>query len=294
MTSPLLSIVVPTRDRVAILAGCIDSLHGQAVDPSSYELLIVDNGSTDGTAELVRAQVATSSRPRITLVDAPIAGVNRARNAGIGAARGEVIAFVDDDELAPSGYIAALSSALADHADVAGVGGPVVDQTGSGRTCGSCRLGAADVPAGPDGSAKRLLGGNMAIRRGAFDEIGPFDERLSGRGDETEWFRRADEAGLRFYYDPDLYLEHRRDVFSSRDLVLTQLRQGRAHPLASTAMGERFRPRPIRVMRGAGHALRHRCIHGWLLAARELGAIAGSIRHPSTLRNPTGPRSRRS
>ena len=288
MTTPHLSVVVPTRDRVTILDGCIESLCDQSAEPSSYELVVVDNGSTDGTADFVRERAATSRGLRITLVEAPIAGVNRARNAGIRAAEGDVIVFVDDDERAPRGYIAAVSLALSRDDRVAGVGGPVVEQTGSSRTCGSCRLGAADVPAAPDGSATRLLGGNMALRRGAFDEVGLFDERLSGRGDESEWFRRADAAGLRFHYDPDLWLEHRRDVFSTRELVLTQLRQGRARPLAYAAMGEQFRPRPIRAIRGAAHGLRRSCVHGWLLAARELGAIAGSIRHPSTLR-PPGP-----
>jgi glycosyltransferase involved in cell wall biosynthesis len=278
-----ISIVVPTRNRAGILTGCLESLLEQDADPATYEVIVVDNGSTDGTSKVVEELAASSGRS-IAVVDAPVAGVNRARNAGIRAARGGVVTFIDDDERAPADYVAKLLRSLTDNPAATGVGGPVVDQPGNARTCGSCGLGAAEVPVAADGSAPRLLGGNMALRTTAFDAVGLFDERLSGRGDETEWFDRASAAGLRFHYDQDLWLEHRRDVFSAWQLVRLQLKQGQARPLADAAMGQAFRPRPMRVLRGVGHGLTRRCVHGWLLAARELGAISGSIKHPSTLR----------
>ena len=73
----------------------------------------------------------------------------------------------------------------------------------------------------PCEGGRELLGGNMAIRRSAIDAAGPFDERLRGRGDETEWFARSKAS---FLYDPALVIRHRRD-----DTGLLELPIGRHH-----------------------------------------------------------------
>src|SRR5207247_7405668 len=121
-----------------------------------------------------------------------------------------------------------------------------------------------------------LLGGNMAVRRAVLERVGPFDEDLSGRGDESEWFHRA--AGHRFLYDPDLCVWHRRDGMGLISLGGAALRDGLAIPVSTRKMGGRYRSRPGRIVRYAGHALLRGCGRGWVLACRQLGAEAGNLR----------------
>ena len=114
----------------------------------------------------------------------------------------------------------------------------------------------------------------MAIRRRVFDEVGLFDERISGRGDETEWFHRA---GLVFRYDQSLIIWHTREGATISSLVAAGYRQGRAVPLAMAQIDAgTWKPRLSRVWRFVGHAVRRRCVNGLLQASRELGALRGS------------------
>jgi len=266
---PVVSVVVPTRNRAHLLGACLDALTSQTVDESAFEIVVVDNGSTDATADVVRSRGGN-----VSLVQEPIAGVNRARNAGLRAARGSVIAFIDDDELVAPDYVRTVSDVLARHPQAAGAGGPAHEGPIAIRTCGRCSLGAVAVRV-VDGWADGLLGGNMAIRRTAFDTVGPFDEQLSGRGDETEWFARAAAAGLRFAHEPALSIEHRRDVFTLRQILVSQFRQGRARPLVAARLGERYRPRLRRAGGALVHALTRRCAVGLARFASEAGSTWG-------------------
>lgn len=90
---PLVSVVLPTRDRSAILGRAIDSVLAQSYE--SWELIAVDDGSSDETASLL----AAIEDPRVRIVRTESAGVTAARNAGLAAARGELIAYLDDDNL---------------------------------------------------------------------------------------------------------------------------------------------------------------------------------------------------
>ena len=110
----------------------------------------------------------------------------------------------------------------------------------------------------------------MVLRRSCFETVGLFDESLSGRGDENEWFHRA--SGLKFLYEPGLWVWHRRDHLSPVGLWRQNFLQGRAIPEAQRLMGSSWRPRPLKAARHLGHALLFLCARGLTLAARELGA----------------------
>src|SRR5215469_8201036 len=91
----LISLVVCTRDRCSSLRTCLEYIR-RLESPGEWELIVVDNGSNDGTAELVR-DFAEGASFRVVLVYEPKRGLGRARNAGIARATGEIIAFTDDD-----------------------------------------------------------------------------------------------------------------------------------------------------------------------------------------------------
>src|SRR5262245_11184433 len=117
---PTASVVIPTRNRRATLELLLERIAPQAT-AAGAEVLVVDNGSSDGTREALGRLAATG---RLRVVDEPVPGATRARNAGARAARGEVVAFVDDDALPDDGWLAALLAPFA-NPRVAGVGGRV-------------------------------------------------------------------------------------------------------------------------------------------------------------------------
>jgi len=114
------SVVIPTRNRRATLAALLDRVDPQAT-AAGAEVVVVDNGSTDGTPELLRPLEAQG---QLRVVREPTPGATRARNAGARAARGDVLAFVDDDALPADGWLAALLAPFA-NPRVAAAGGRV-------------------------------------------------------------------------------------------------------------------------------------------------------------------------
>jgi len=274
---PRMAIVVPTRNRDFLLRGCLQALSHVAHEPGALEIVVVDDGSTDDTAA-VTAAVASSSPIPISLVRNPGRGVNAARNAGIHASAAPLIAFIDDDEVVPPGWATWVLAVADQRPEVDGIGGPVVEQPGTKlRTCNRCNLGDAGVVPDVDGRYDRLIGGNMVLRRSAFDRVGPFDASISGRGDEVEWFERR--AGtLHLYYSDDIAIGHRRDHMSLLGLWRYSFRQGLSLPDYFERVGKHYVVHPGMTARFLAHAVRYRCANGLQLAARELGAAWALLR----------------
>jgi heptose III glucuronosyltransferase len=112
--SLFLTVIVPAYNIEGYIGACLDSLASQWSD--DVEILVVDDGSTDKTADIVSSFVARC--PGMRLIRQENRGLSGARNRGIAAARGEYILFVDGDDLVASGMFAALREALADGVDV--------------------------------------------------------------------------------------------------------------------------------------------------------------------------------
>src|SRR3954463_11732371 len=93
MPQQKLSVILPTFNRAASLQQALAALLHQTADPGSYEIVVVDNNSTDGTA----AVVALHDDPRVRLVTEPRQGLSFARNAGLAASQAPLVAFTDDD-----------------------------------------------------------------------------------------------------------------------------------------------------------------------------------------------------
>jgi GT2 family glycosyltransferase len=172
------SVVIPCHNHAGFLRAAIVSALNQSYRP--FEIIIVDDGSNDDSAE-----VAASFRNQVRLITQSNRGVAAARNRGVAASEGDVLAFLDADDAWPIESLACRLAVMA-AADAELVFGRI-------RQC----LGrpAASAPSsGPEQPGR--LAGAMLVTRPAFERVGWFDEGL--RSAETvDWVARADEVALR-------------------------------------------------------------------------------------------------
>jgi len=239
----MISVVVCTRNRsVRLLEGCGALLAASsAVD---WELLIVDNSSTDDTF-VVAAGLAERHPGRVRVALERSLGLSAARNRGILLARGERIAFLDDDAVADAGWLESMAGAL-ESDDIWAVGGPVAPIFESPPPPWFLPEYLPYVSAWDRGANRHELeynefprGANMAFRREAFAQVGGFDPRLGRRGrslrscEEIELCLRIARAGRRVVYEPDARVRHHvaGDRLTERWLVDRFGAQGRSEAI---------------------------------------------------------------
>jgi GT2 family glycosyltransferase len=179
-----ISVVVPTCLRPPQLARCLESIK------ESDEIVVSDDGDSPALPEFL-------ANDKVRWVKGPARGPAANRNSGARVATGEWLAFMDDDCVADSGWLAAIRTA-ADRADV--VEGKTVCPDRSGHWL--------------EHSVENLSGGelwscNLAIRRSSFEQLGGFDERfLIAGGEDLEFRSRIRKAGLRLLFEPRMLVYH--------------------------------------------------------------------------------------
>jgi glycosyltransferase involved in cell wall biosynthesis len=197
-----------------VLEVCIESIRAACrVHPAfAAELVVVDNGSRDGTAEYL-SRIAATSDIALAAVHEPRPGLAAARNAGLARSRGRLLVFVDDDCRLHRDYLVDLDRHYASGEKWLIRGGRV--ETGNAldlpftiKRCGKReRLTSAVHPGG------FVLGCNMTMHRDVADCIGPFDERFGAGGalrsaEDTDYLVRAMLAGIAVEYVPDMTIFH--------------------------------------------------------------------------------------
>jgi len=192
-----LSIVIATKDRAPFVARALESLAGQRAAPP-FEVIVADNGSTDATPAVVEAARASVPFP-LRRIDAGNANRALARNAGIAAASGELIGFVDDDVWLPEGFVAAHVRAHAGSAARA-VSGPIVNVASYAER---------PRPGPQNFSNAFFVTCNVSIPKRALEAVGGFDESFDLYGwEDTELGLRLRESGVERYFAWDAHLYH--------------------------------------------------------------------------------------
>jgi len=208
-----ITIIICTRNRAASLLRALSSVaaaaqsHGGAVD-----LLIVDNGSTDDTRAVIAEWAATAPLP-VQVIDQPRRGLAAARNAGIVAATGRLLAFTDDDCALAASYIDDLLCRYRGDTSPVIRGGRV--ELGDPEDM-PYTIKVSDQPGRMTADTHPgllILGCNMVIPRAVTQTIGCFDERFGAgarfhASEETDYIYRAYRAGIAVEYVPDMVVRH--------------------------------------------------------------------------------------
>lgn len=215
--SPQISVVVCTHNRSRYLRKCIESLLNQNVDKSRYEIVVIDNNSTDDTRALCAEFVQAGN---IRYIFEREVGLSRARNRGISEARAPLVAYTDDDAVALPGWIRELLIAFEDP-EVGAAGGltlPVYEKEAPGwfheslLPLYSCK-GFGDTVRDLDGM-QFFFGVNMAFRKNILMEAGGFRVDLGRKGDdllsdeELEISRMIEKTRYKKCYRPAAIVHH--------------------------------------------------------------------------------------
>jgi glucosyl-dolichyl phosphate glucuronosyltransferase len=221
------SVIVCTYNRAQSLMDTLQALVVQETPLSlRWEIIIVDNNSRDNTWEVVK-DFAHKSEISVTYTFEPRQGQSHARNAGLKIARGEIIAFTDDDVIPAKSWVAKICIGL-DRGAADGIGGRILPKWEASvpewlegnphiwwciALLDSEKVESLAWPEVKGGA--QIWGANMAFRRSLFQDVGCFDTSFGHlgnklyRGEESELIRRALQQGKKLLYDPTVTVYHR-------------------------------------------------------------------------------------
>lgn len=222
-----ISIIIPTYNRRKVLKRCLQLLFAQEFPSQEYEIVLVDNGSTDGTNDMV---ASLSPSCRLVYLVEPKKGPHIARNRGIKTARGEIVVFVDSDILTPPRFLMEHLKFHEKYGDKVIVSGPTV------RTS-NLMDDFSDIEKRKrkkrffDWSGPSLITSNLSVRRKYLLEIGGFDEEFEGMGwHDWDLGLRLIKLGLIPKRNLDAIVYHykeRRESTDLSELVRKRIERGR-------------------------------------------------------------------
>lgn len=274
MTATVLICTKDRRDRVALT---LDGVSKLTYD-GDWEIILVDNGSRDDTLALLHQFAAAAPRP-CTVLSQPVTGSARCRNAGLLRARGDLIAFLDDDCIPAPDWLTRIVATFAEFPDVGYLGGRIelYDQRDDPITTKTEPEPQRFPPHSvlPTGS---IHGANMAYRRTLIEAVGGFNPAFGagGRfsGEDVEYCTRASIGGWAGRYEPSAVVYHnhgRRSKWEVRRL-------SRRYDVGRGAYYARFIMHPRSRSQAMHHWYWHWWRVSWLTVAREIwGAVSYTL-----------------
>ena len=228
---PRVSVIVCTRNGRRYIATCLSSLMN--LDYPNFEVIVIDDGSTDDTASI-------ASQYDVQLIQTENRGLSAARNTGLIASTGEIVAYIDDDAYADREWLKRLAKVFLT-SEFAGVGGPNIPPAGSPGIADY----VAQAPGGPihvllsDTEAEHIPGCNMAFRKESLLAIGGFDPQFRAAGDDVDVCWKIQEQGWRLGFSPAaVVFHHRRERI--RDYWKQQVGYGKAEALLERKWPDKY------------------------------------------------------
>lgn len=224
-----LSISIVNHNNKECLAACLDSIYSHALDVS-FEVMVVDNGSTDASVEFVK-----QAYPQVRIIEnSENRGFVKANNQGIRASEGRYLLSLNNDTIIQNGTLAGLVRFMQEHPDVGACGPKVLNQDGTFQR--QCRRSFPTILSSlcyflklhklfprseffgqylmthwdcdKAGEVDSVSGCCLMVRREVIEEVGILDENFIMYGDDLDWCYRIKQAGWKVRYVPDLQIVH--------------------------------------------------------------------------------------
>jgi len=215
-----ISAIISTYNRARFLPGLFDSLKNQTIHPEDFEVIIINNNSTDETEHLSREFLNNSKGIKVSYFTETSQGLSFARNRGIREAAGELITFIDDDALPAKDFLEKTVRFFDEHPEAGASGGKILLQFIEKKPSWYNRFLSPLLGYFNYGNRTRLFkrnyfrGSNMTFRKSLFDTFQPFNTRL-GRtggiltgGEEKELFYRLKNNGIQLWYNAEAVVYH--------------------------------------------------------------------------------------
>jgi glycosyltransferase involved in cell wall biosynthesis len=217
-----LSIIICSYNRASYISDALTSLYGQSSGLDDFEVIIVDNNSTDNTKEVYAQWRHTNTNGQFTFISEMQQGASFARNTGAAIAKGEWVCFMDDDAVATTDYVKNIIKHIQDQPFIVGFGGRIIPKYIPAEPKWmsyyvSSLVGNFDYA--PTACAfengKYPLESNMIVKKSVYDQIGGFNVNLPGvvgtlriGGEGKELFYKIIALGHTIYYDPSICVHH--------------------------------------------------------------------------------------
>jgi glycosyltransferase involved in cell wall biosynthesis len=209
----MLSVIVCTRNRAPRLEQTLKSLQEMAVPVDvPWELIIVDNNSSDNTKEVINGFIDKSSL-NVKCVIERRQGLSHARNTGVQASSGNILAFTDDDCIVDRYWVTSISKGFQSDKSIAGVGGRVELYDQMDRRVSIRVYKERMILDSVNRIFNLIIGCNMAFAREVFDKVGMFDPDFGAgarfaSAEDSDFLYRAYKEGLKIIYSPDVLVYH--------------------------------------------------------------------------------------
>jgi len=217
---PSISVIICTYNRDKFIGEALNCLAKQTLPAGNFEIIVVDNRSTDNTASIAKKFIADHPELQARYVMEPNKGLSFARNRGIQEARASIVTYIDDDAEVTPHFLESIVSFLQANSSVVGVGGKVIpkySESGEPKWISKYlngfvgRMDFGDRPKQFDSKMKYPTGCNMTYTKEILQKAGGFNNELTFRSDDKYIFHQVTKISDNVYYVPEALLYHNID-----------------------------------------------------------------------------------
>jgi len=217
---PAVSVVICTYNRDKFIGEALNCLAKQTLPPEKFEIIVVDNRSTDNTASIAKKFIADHPELQVRYVLETNKGLSFARNRGMQEARASIITYIDDDAEVTPGFLESIVNFMQADNTIVGIGGKVIPKYSESREPKWMShyldgfVGLVDYGDNPkkfDTTMKYPTGCNMTYTKEILQKVGGFNNELTFRSDDKYIFYQVTAFSNKVYYLPDAMLYHNID-----------------------------------------------------------------------------------